>query len=872
MLSQLTIPHKQNRPNALNHQWFYATGLAQVQQLAQRIWTDYNVHDPGITTLELLCYALTDLSHRATLPIADILASDPATHNNTFNDTFFTARQILPNRALTVLDYRKLLIDLPGVKNAWMTPATVTYYANLTQQQLQHNPSTTDRTIPVNLAGLYKVTIEYMDGITSNTEKEAIQKAVWQCLQVNRNLCEDFVELGEIATQNFLLCAELELTPDADVAKVNAEILFQVQQYLAPGVRNYRLGEMLTRKKADGTPYTIDEIFDGPALNCGFIDDDELAQAELRQEIRLSDIISIIMDIPGVQAVRDIVINPAETEVPLETKWVVPVADQHKALLDRDHSRLVFYKRQMPVVANRDRVNSMYTALAQAVTAKAETVALEDLPIPQGKLRNLDGYYSFQNHFPAIYGLSQEGLSSNADSARQALAYQLKAYLLFFDQIMANYFAQLHHVKDLFSIDPELRRTYFYQVVDSFANYQAIYRTTEESDPTELVRTLQTQQDNQDQNSGFDRRNRFLDHLISRFAEQFHDLAYTLYSAFGSSTESMIRYKCDFLRHYPEISSERSLAYNYTLQADSDLWNSENVSGLEKRLAKLLGIQNYKRRNLGDIAYDIYAEVDSTPEDEFRFRIRNRETLAIILSSSRNYETLVVARQAMERAIKFALAPANYDRKISSNDKHYFNIIDDAGEVVARRIEYFDTEDQMNRAIDEVLHYLQVNYSDEGMYLIENILLRPEEEGDPFLPICVDSNCTDCAEADPYSYRIHIILPDYGSRFSDMAFRGFAEQVIRSETPAHILPKICWISAENMAVFEKLYYDWIHLKAGVTTAQRSDKLKNWINHLFAVKNVYPPRRLRDCGSEENQPKFILGRSNLGTGENLKPDT
>ncbi|OUC15954.1 MAG: diguanylate cyclase [Alkalinema sp. CACIAM 70d] len=868
MLSQLTIPQKHNRPAALDHQHLYAAGLQQVQQLAQRIWTDYNVHDPGITTLELLCYALTDLSYRASFPIADILASDPALNH----DTFFTARQILPNRALTVLDYRKLLIDLPGVKNAWINPTTITYYANLVQKQLQYGPSEIDRTLPVNLAGLYKVTIEYMDGINTNAEKEAIQKLVWQCLQANRNLCEDFIALEEITTQNFLLCAELELTPDADVAKVNAEIWFQVQQYLAPGVRNYRLSEMLSRKKADGTAYTIDEIFDGPALNCGFIDDGELAQAELRTEIRLSDVISIVMDIPGVQAVREIVINPAGTEVPLATKWVVPVAAQHKALLDRDQSRLVFYKRQMPVVANRDRVNRLYAELTQAVTVKAEAITLDDLPIPPGNPRSLDRYYSFQNHFPAIYGLSQEGLPSNADSTRKALAYQLKAYLLFFDQIMANYFAQLHHVKDLFSIDPELRRTYFYQVVDSFSNYQTIYHTTEDRDPVEVIRTLQTQQDSQEQTSGFDRRNRFLDHLIARFAEQFHDLAYTLYSAFGTSAESLIRYKCDFLKHYPEISSERSLAYNYTLQGEGDLWNSENVSGLEKRLAKLLGIQNYKRRNLGDIAYDIYAEIDSTPENEFRFRIRNRDTLAIILSSSRNYETQVLARQAMERAIKFALSPANYDRKISSNAKHYFNVIDDAGEVVARRIEYFDTEDQMNQAIDEVLHYLQVNYSDEGMYLIENILLRPEEETDPFLPICVDSNCSDCAEADPYSYRIHIILPDYGSRFSDMAFRRFAEQVIREETPAHILPKICWINAENMAIFEKLYYDWIHLKAGVNSTQRSEKLKNWIDHLFAVKNVYPPRRLRDCDSEENQPKFILGRSNLGTGENLKPDT
>ena len=71
--------------------------------------------------------------------------------------------------------------------------------------------------------------------------------------------------------EDFLLCAELELEPNANATEIHAQILFQVQQYLAPAVRNYTLAEMLARGKS------VDEIFVGPALDCGFIDDDELA-------------------------------------------------------------------------------------------------------------------------------------------------------------------------------------------------------------------------------------------------------------------------------------------------------------------------------------------------------------------------------------------------------------------------------------------------------------------------------------------------------------------------------------------------------------------------------------------------------------------
>ena len=122
MLPQLTIPKKKTQPVAMDRQQLYAIGLDHVQRLSSQIWSDYNVHDPGITTLELLCYALTELSYRASLPIEDLLASK-SDNAEAMKQQFFSARQILPSRPRTVLDYRKLLIDIDGVKNAWLNPA-----------------------------------------------------------------------------------------------------------------------------------------------------------------------------------------------------------------------------------------------------------------------------------------------------------------------------------------------------------------------------------------------------------------------------------------------------------------------------------------------------------------------------------------------------------------------------------------------------------------------------------------------------------------------------------------------------------------------------------------------------------------------------
>jgi uncharacterized protein len=858
MLSKLTIPKKQTREAAVDYQQLYLAGVQHVQNLASRIWTDYNVHDPGMTTLELLCYALTDLGYRAAFPVADLLTGRDGKADK--ENSLFTAPQILPNRPLTLLDYRKLLIDVKNVKNAWLQRSDLTFFADTVNGELLRDRPERVGIEEVKVAGLYDVLIEYSDNISAAAAKAALQAAKAR-LQANRNLCEDFVNFAEVELESFLICAELEISHEADEAMVKAELLFQAQQYLAPPVNCYTLSAMLERKKADGQTYTIDEIFTGPLLESGFIDDAGLVAAELRTEIRLSDLVNIIMDIPGVVAVRQIILNPEGCVEPPENRWVIPVTSGKKAILNFKKSRLTFYRRNMPVDADEAKVADYLNTLSAKVAGPVSPL-YPDLSVPVGRFRQPAGYYSFQNHFPEVYGLSHNGLSSHGDDRRRALAYQLKAYLLFFDQIMANYLSQLSHVKELFSIDPGLKRTYFQKAVASFLDFEKIYGSTAVVDGSDA-----SVKDNgllEDDKLFQDRRNRFLDHLIARFAERFNEYAANMYASFGAKPEGMIADKCAFLHNYEAISKERSLAYNCTLKDEASLWNSDNVSGFEKRLAGLLGIRNCSRRNLGEIAYDIYAEVDKTPNDEFRFRIRKKDTGKIILSSTVHYVTRDLAREGMRLAIRAAMQPSGYARQQTSDGRFYFNVVNGSGDILARRVEYFKESAQMEIEIVAVMEYLQVNYSDEGMFVVESILLRPEKKDDPFLPICAAANRYVSAESDPYTYRLHIILPAEGGRFAKMEFRRYAEEVIREETPAHILPRICWVSKEDMALLEKPYRDWIYLKAGAETADRQEKLTRFIYTLFAVKNVYPKELLRECGSGN---KFVLGWTALGSMDN-----
>src|SRR5262245_55282297 len=109
-----TAPAQQSKDYALLRN----AGLEHIRQLAGKIWTDHNLHDPGITMLEALCYAITEIGHRIDQPVVDLLHSSPMGAPD-WKNLFFPAEEILPNCPLTIRDYRKILIDIDGVRNAF---------------------------------------------------------------------------------------------------------------------------------------------------------------------------------------------------------------------------------------------------------------------------------------------------------------------------------------------------------------------------------------------------------------------------------------------------------------------------------------------------------------------------------------------------------------------------------------------------------------------------------------------------------------------------------------------------------------------------------------------------------------------------------
>lgn len=844
-------------------------GVGLIEQLSSRWWTDYNTHDPGITILEALCYALTDLAYKLHWDIKDLLApaAVPSTNNSYPQQAFFTAQQILTVNPNTPDDFRRVLIDQEGIRNAWVfckqCACEAPYYAWCEKDQLQlAYQAPIDPHLAADLIyplGLYDVLLELEDdpslgdlnaqklqshlnlqgtneSITytlelrfpepdlteftnyqafladtdnptvslikfarnqtdnSNSMTDAELQRYWsqnfyitlqiqsssyqlrfknislrifapskikdflqvteltkqlvdssitgfiqayrekqkfrnqhiklarQALDQTRNLCEDYCSINLVALEDIAVCADIEVTADADIEYVQAKIWFEIEEYLNPSIGFYSPQELLD------SGLTVEAIFNGPKLKNGFIKNEELAASQLRSFLRTSDLINSLIAIEGVQAIHNLLLSkydalgnlvkgaadpvfneqgePRFDANKASAAWLLAISSLHQPRLHHQLSRFLFYKNGLNF---QPRTDEAYDTLLQ-LRGAAERPKIKqtdlDLPAPIGSKRKTDAYYSVQNTFPPTYGIGFEGLPSHASPLRRAQAKQLKAYLLVFEQTLINAQAQLTHLADLFSLDETIKQSYFVQELKD--KVQGYTELVSDLDDTKLLELLELPAQFEE------RRNGFLDHLLARFAEQFGDYAALHVDENNQSLvlEKIIQTKLNLLKSYPSISHNRSKAFN-TEQACA----LGNYSGLEQRIRLLLGQTNLP------------------------------------------------------------------------------------------------------------------------LLVIEHLLLRPKFIGDALYPACNEGSCKTCGAEDPYSFHLTIVMQGWeGTYNTNLEKRRFAEHTIQQEIPAHLVGKICWVSEEQFNRIQTAWCTW--LTSNLTVVWSEENLEAKLSALLQ-KHVVP---------------------------------
>ncbi len=724
--------------------------------------------------------------------------------------------------------------------------------------------------------------------ITDQQEKiaeiQTILARIKQQLHANRNLCEDFVAFEALRVEEIVICADIKLKTDADAEAVLAEIYFLIAQFLAPTVCFYSIAELLAKGE------TIDQIFEGPQLTNGFIWSEELEKSGRRKNVRVSDLINIIMDIPGVIAIKNMQIG----NIPLgddsiasqNVKWCLNLAFDKNFVprLNPNQSKITFLKRGIPFLPNKTQTAEILAEKNKQFNASKNQGHPLDLPIPQGTFFRLDEYTSIQQHYPENYGISKVGLPKSATNQRKAQANQLKGFLLMFDQILANYCAQLSKINQLFSLDENTDKTYFNQPLYTIPNGAILYKDFVNK---KAKLTANTAQDSRsyihekweefkaDANNSLaeelnkitenketfeKRRSAFLDHLLARFAEQFTDYALLAYRMDGKKvTADLIADKIQFLKEYPVISYARGQAFNYTKEG----WNNNNVSGLEKRISRLLGIEEYNRRNY--VCDEPKKGFEKFKDTDKKLRFRYIDYKGEIFLKSEAYNSPSGYNTGVKSVLLNGVEEGNYRKETAKDGRFYFNLIAQNGEIIGTS-NLYDQERTRDLKMRRLIALLEGDCSGEGFYLIEHLLLRPRAKNqDDFLKVSFDETCYCPGNEDAYSFRATCIMPYWVGRFTNMDFRRFAEQTIRKETPAHIFMKICWIDQPQMEIFQTAYKAW--LSALQKTPQEQTELSTKQNELITIleelRHVYPVANLHDC-QENDGNTLILGQSSLGT--------
>lgn len=855
----ITIPKKVETGNDLDYSFLRAQGQEYIEQLSGNLWTDYNTHDPGVTMLELLSYAITDLGNRINLPIENIL--EPGEGEAPVKDQFYSATQILPSKPVAENDYRKLFIDIDGVKNCWLKPFEKTIYVDYKGADKEDNDKLSYTPFNLggqeddkfNLKGLYSLIVDLeKDIILADVEDE-----VRTVYNQNRNLCEDLVDIKEVTTHPIAVCAKIEVEPEADEEKINAEVVLAIERYFSPNIRFYSLKQMYDNG------YKTDEIFDGPLLKSGFIDSSELEKAKLRKEVRLSDIMRLIMNIEGVKVITEISISDCINAENTNDEWLICVEDSKKPTLCHI-TEFSYYKGVLPLNINKAKVKQHRQKLiADEEKLFAQAAVGMEPEIPKGIFLTPGETTTIQNDLPDTYGTGLVGAPAKASDQRKAQIKQLKAYLLFFDQIFATYFKHLEKVKEQLSVNNEFitetkepKKTYFTQAVNDLKGIgELVADYPFEDDVLLSEKLLPGYNDDDDLDNKVKRNNVLLDHLIARFAERFSEYSFLMKELYGNfSDRAIIATKESFLKDYPVISCERGLASNYKLE--KQVWDTGNVSGFQRRIARLAGIPDFNRRNLSESFVEIYIEDGIKPYVVYRWRIRNKDN-EIILSATDDYQSPRLAEEEMQFAIVKILETSvkeietafegtvkkddkigNFLIRVSNDGLYSFDIINkDFSEssvdwIIARQFSYYTTTSELKEAILEIVLFMANVFSEEGMFLVEHILLRPDFELETtnadkqFMPVCTEEG-ESCQPVDPYSYRVTVILPGWTYRFANIEFRRFMEKLIRAELPAHILARICWVG------YRADYYE-LMLE---TNRQQIEKQRTKLNEIYEIRLV-----------------------------------
>ncbi len=391
-----------------------------------------------------------------------------------------------------------------------------------------------------------------------------------------------------------------------------------------------------------------------------------------------------------------------------------------------------------------------------------------------------------------------------------------------------------------------------------------------------------------------ERRNRFLDHLMARFGEQFGEQALLFQEQRKTqqeqriTTQDLIEDKVSFIKQYKESGRDRGKAFDYTA------CSSENVSGLQKKITSMLAL-GYPDLSFIPDSTDATSCVCEGLNVRFTLRDANDniwlQGCITIPSATEDQAYAAAEKRLMEEMIYTKSYKIIYEEDNVTGKCNFFlklplQLGNTAICQVCKHPDPFKSRAEAENFRDKL-----IGWGIQGRaVIVEHILLRPQSSNESLPPLCSGEKEQGSEKKDHYSFRMTVVMPGCGAPYNtNVAMRNYAERVIREETPTHLFVNILWVKNDSFDAFAAAWHCWLKTNAQVdctrenseqyadvaTDSQKalSCRRSDIIEQLNKLRNTYPPARLHNREGNRNgddQNPVRLGETSLGgcTGEEL----
>jgi hypothetical protein len=755
-LMSATISKKSHNDNPDSFEHFYQLGLTYIQQLSGHLWTDYNTHDPGMTILEQVCYALTDLVYRCEFDVADYL-SEPSGNIDYRAHGLALAQDIIPAYPQQIEEYETWLLSrLPELDKVWL-------------RWSEHGSQLGIYTINAQLNHFYALSQQCSDFGHSHdhTQQQTAINRIRREFYGVRALGEDLAAIELTGQYPLTLTATIHISDDVThVTQLVANIYDQINLWLESNTQT--------------TPAYV--------LKGSLLAEEGIQRIDLLQFSQYNAERSEPTPIDKIAPFSYLRLPELSTRSGIEI-----IQFQHPVNID--YSDLIIQIEQL----------QQQRRVAQLKTTHSPT-------LPTGRYFDFSRYESIQTLFPRNYHLAP-GTANHYHARQQGQRHQLRSYLLLFDQLMANFCDDIAGLNSLFSLSLASEETYHNHLLqdDEFYNISEHYP----QDASARLAQLRSQLDDYPK-----RKNRIFNYLLALYSEHFPETLHRQFNPYFSAQaleKQLLKYKQAFILNITAMTTGRGIGDNLLLPGHQggysqrlslllglfppDTSSSGYTDAITKHALTLVPNESYFQSDIGKKVICILAPetltslqplADNPLEENVNAQQDQLIPLAVTLLNEQTLPEVLLLLGIDNRRYRML-------HRMDHGDYLLFFKLDTED---TRQWLYIASHNNKQKLI-EFCHLLQrwliqLNQNSEGLYVVEPILLRTGDNNAPL---------------SDYANRVIIVLPGYTARFNKLKFREQVEQLIIENSPAHLLTQCQWLDFSAFSQFEILYSHWRQAKS-----------------------------------------------------------